>query len=622
MSKSGMFHEATDAITKGQHGRARDLLARLLRTDKANPEYWLWMSSLVDSSKERIYCLQTVLRLDPENSAARRGLVLLGALPPDDITPVPPIRRTWEVEIDADAEPLRGFQKVLANPVLRVLVFAGTGILVIGLILLGVFGTRGSLFGSRLTITPISWTPTPTETLTSTPLVRTPTPTSDAPQPLWMLLDATYTPAPPYVDTPHPRIEAYRVGIRAYQRGDYEDMLTFMRQALSAEPESADTHYYVGEAHRLLEEYEQAIPFYDDALDLDPNFAPAYLGRARTSLAMNSRADISADLDRAIESDPEFGEAYLERAAYFVSHDDPEAALEDLTAAEDFLVNDPQFYLLRSRVLLVLGQHEAALEDALEAHNRDITLLPAYLTLGQAYLANDMPEDALGYIQTYGLYQDEEAIYFALLGGAYYGIGEDYDAALEALDQAVDLDDELAIAYYYHGMTSLALDDTNQAVNDLYIARNLSPDTFDFNLEFGIALWADERYSEAYSQIDAIGALATSDKQLAIIYYYKALTADALERFDSAREAWLALLDLPEGVVPPEWITAAEAYLAPPTETPTPTLTPTSTPTKTPTPMLTPTSTPTKTPTPTLTPTSTPTKTPTPTRSPTVTASS
>jgi hypothetical protein len=99
----------------------------------------------------------------------------------------------------------------MANPVLRVLIFAGTGIIVVGLVVLGIFGTRGSFFGSRLTITPIAWTYTPTSTSTATPKVRTSTPTPATPDPLWMLLDATYTPIPPYVDTPHPRIEAYRV---------------------------------------------------------------------------------------------------------------------------------------------------------------------------------------------------------------------------------------------------------------------------------------------------------------------------------------------------------------------------------------------------------------------------
>jgi hypothetical protein len=55
---------------------------------------------------------------------------------------------------------------------------------------------------------------------TMTPLVRSPTPTFIGPTPLWMLMEATYTPTPLYVNTPHPISEAYRIGIRAYQRGD------------------------------------------------------------------------------------------------------------------------------------------------------------------------------------------------------------------------------------------------------------------------------------------------------------------------------------------------------------------------------------------------------------------
>ena len=94
MTDSGMFQEAIDAISQGQVDRGKDLLSRLLRTYKENPEYWLWMSSVVDSTKEQIFCLQSVLRYDPENQAARRGLILLGALQAEDIVPIPPVRRT------------------------------------------------------------------------------------------------------------------------------------------------------------------------------------------------------------------------------------------------------------------------------------------------------------------------------------------------------------------------------------------------------------------------------------------------------------------------------------------------------------------------------------------------
>ena len=112
MSDEPIFQEAQDAAMRGQRERARDLLTRLLRTEKDNPELWLLMSSVVDSSKERIYCLQSVLRIDPNNISARQGLVLLGATPPDEnIEPTLPIRRKWEVGIDE--EELTGFAKII-----------------------------------------------------------------------------------------------------------------------------------------------------------------------------------------------------------------------------------------------------------------------------------------------------------------------------------------------------------------------------------------------------------------------------------------------------------------------------------------------------------------------------
>ena len=70
-----MITEAIAAARAGDRARARDLFSRLLRTDSANAEYWVWMSSVVDTDRERIYCLESALKLDPTNRAAMRGLV-------------------------------------------------------------------------------------------------------------------------------------------------------------------------------------------------------------------------------------------------------------------------------------------------------------------------------------------------------------------------------------------------------------------------------------------------------------------------------------------------------------------------------------------------------------------
>src|SRR4030042_6596444 len=108
------LQEAIEAIHQGQRVRARDLLARLLRTTQSNPEYWLWMSSVVDTTKEQVYCLQRVLRLGPNNSAAQQGLVLLGARAPEGGgAPAPPVRRKWEVEMQ-EVQELTGRRAVLA----------------------------------------------------------------------------------------------------------------------------------------------------------------------------------------------------------------------------------------------------------------------------------------------------------------------------------------------------------------------------------------------------------------------------------------------------------------------------------------------------------------------------
>ena len=85
-SLDALFEDAVDALRQGERARGKEILTRLLKTDQNNPNYWVWMSAAVDSAKERIYCLETALKLDPQNAVAKRGLILLGGLAPDDNT--------------------------------------------------------------------------------------------------------------------------------------------------------------------------------------------------------------------------------------------------------------------------------------------------------------------------------------------------------------------------------------------------------------------------------------------------------------------------------------------------------------------------------------------------------
>jgi tetratricopeptide (TPR) repeat protein len=595
MSEDVMLHEAVEAISLGQRTRARDLLTRLLRADQNNANYWIWMSAAVDSTSERIYCLESALRLDPYNSTAIRGLVLLGARPAEeDIKPAPAVRRKWGAAFEVPEPPKNLLVRVYENPVLRFLALSLTALLVIGIVLVGIFGVRAfirnePIFIVRVSITPKAtraFTLTPTLLTTNTPVMRSPTPTFVGPTPLKLMLAATYTPAPVYVNTPHIISEAYTAGLRAYAQQDYPAMLTFMLQASQNEPQAPDTHYYVGEAYRLLEEWDKAIEAYNQAIAVNESFAPAYVGRARTLLLLNPANDVERDFQKAVELDPNLVDTYIVRAGYLLDKEGEEnvqAALDDLETAEKLFPDQPLIYVYRTQALLLQGQPEAALQEAQRAHELDFTSLPAYLALGRARLATGLPEAAIEALNTYLLFETKDQQGWLALGQAYYVVGENYEKAVEAFDQVLSLNEELddpqamAAAYHYRGLAYIALEEGQKATNDLTRALRMDPYSFEISVELGQALLIAERPGDAYRQLRSSEALVepeagpARDSQLARLYFWRAQALETIGNRPAAVLDWQALLALPEEAVPASLRSQAEERLRflIPTSTPT-----------------------------------------------------
>src|SRR5512143_2432588 len=197
-----VFQEAVEALRAGNKSKARELLTGLLKTDQNNATYWVWMSSTVDTVKERIYCLQTAFKLDPQNAAAKRGLILHGALPPDEtIQPFPVNRpRAWEEKLLLEHEKPKpkGWAAVKASPVARLGGFAMLGLVLVGAIVYAFNLVLTQQEARPATITP---GPSPTDTLTPTSVNATGQPVTPVgtAAPLSELLAAPYTPTPLYV---------------------------------------------------------------------------------------------------------------------------------------------------------------------------------------------------------------------------------------------------------------------------------------------------------------------------------------------------------------------------------------------------------------------------------------
>jgi tetratricopeptide (TPR) repeat protein len=484
--------------------------------------------------------------------------------------------------------------------------YFGAGVIVMGLILIGFISPRlktyGYFGGTQLTVTPQFETLEATATLlpTNTPRAVTPTPTFIGPTPLWMFLDATYTPTPLYVNTPHPASEAYRAAIRAFNAGNYEEMLMFMEQASQTESQSADTYFYIGEANLLLNRPENALFAYEKAIEVNPNFAPAFLGRAKAMAALDPEFDVEADLIQAVELDPSLANAYLELIAYHLTLGEYAKVLDELEIVDDLIPESPLIHLYRSQVLLELEEYEAALEAAQMAYDLDKTILEVYRTLGDLNLQAGKPDQASYFLEIYLRYVKNDAKAWATFGRALFEGGDNIEESMQALDLALNLDENSFDALLYRGLTFLEVGEGQLAVNDLFIARNFDRESFKASFALARALHLAERLDDAISQFIASEQLVETDSQQAEVYYWRALVYDTAGDYNSAVDDYQALLGLPEETVPELWIEYAQEYLLELTPTLTMTASP-STATDTPTNVL-----PTSTKTPTASQTSTP----------------
>jgi tetratricopeptide (TPR) repeat protein len=604
-----VFQEAVEALRVGNKSRARELLTNLLKEDQKNATYWVWMSSTMDTAKERIYCLQTALKLDPENVAAKRGLILHGALPPDEtIQPFPVDRpRAWEGKLLlAHEKPKpKGWAAVKASPVARLGGLAALAAVLIGLVVVGFL--QVSAVNTRApTRTP---GPSPTFTLTPTALNATGQPVViGTAAPLSELLPVPHTATPLYVSMQGSPLtsDIYRRVRAAYVAGDWNEAILRLQEVIQLDA-TPQAYYHLGEAYRFKGDYSSAIQAYESALGVDPAFGAAYVGIARARLAINPNANVMSFLDEAVRLDPNFGEAYLERALVKARENNMTGALQDLAEADRRMPNSPVVYYQLAQARIREGDLDLALSAARRANELDVTDLPTYLLLGQIYAAQGDEEEAVKALDTYLKYRPDDAGTYLLLGKLYFENGQ-YEETVENMDKALARDRNQREPYLYRFLSNVELGRGDEAEQDVDTVQLFYRESFDVSLGVIRMHVLQERFGTASLQIDRTKALAETDEQKALAYYWAALVYEEREDFDDAAEHWALLLDLPEDAMTEDMRLEAEERLealATPTATSTPSRTPTVRP-------RTPTRTPTRTATPTRTPIRTPTRTPTP----------
>ena len=600
MADDVVFQEAMEALRGGDKAHARELLTELIKEDQNNAEYWIWLSAAMETAKERVYCLQTAFKLDPENAAAKRGLILLGALPADEtIQPFSVNRpRAWEEKLLlAHEKPkLKGWAAVRASPIFRLSLI----ILLVGALAGGVtFGLIIPAVNERAARPPTATPgPSPTYTFTVTAQGAKPrTPVPGTPRALADDLNVHYTATALYVPTessPETSDLLLQFG-RAFDNGEWDDAIDALQKIMAIEPDKSFIYYYLGEAYRFKGQPGTAEGQYNTAIEKDANFGAAYVGLARARLQGNPNANVLPLLDDAVRLDPNFGEAYLERARVKIRDRDTQGAIADLGKANSLLPDSPLVFYYLAQARIEEGDLEQALNAATRANELDQTYLPAYLPLGQVQAATENYAEAIDTFTFYLEYAPNDTDTRILLGKIQFEIGE-YEDTVQTMSEVIDENPNQSEAYLYRYLANVELEDVAAAEGDRQNVLNAYPDSFEANLGLVRIFLLQGRGGLASENLDSTLELAETDGQKALGYYWAAKVYESIDEPTDAANYWELLLDLPEeSMTEAMRQEAQESLLGDITPTPsrTPTITRTPTLTRTPTPTRTPTRTPT-----------------------------
>jgi predicted Zn-dependent protease len=312
-------------------------------------------------------------------------------------------------------------------------------------------------------------------------VIRRPTPPIDGGLAVWVLAallcawpSASASEAPRQTDDPAPAPPS-----TAESAESAEDAET----APDAVPEPVPTGPDLSEANALIREAK-----YSEANDLLAGLEQEYpddpallLMRGEILLALQRAPDALAPLKKCAELDPERPRVNFQLATALSITGDADGALAAF-AAELATNDEPDVQALALLNRSMLFQQRRAWADAAAELERLLELQPqrtqAYGDLATLYIQSgkpDMAADALARGEEAGFHSAE---HYYSLGASQYR-DSDYEAAVEALENALAIEPDLAKAERSLGAALERLDRPDEAVVHLRRYLELSPDAPD-----------------------------------------------------------------------------------------------------------------------------------------------
>lgn len=188
--------------------------------------------------------------------------------------------------------------------------------------------------------------------------------------------------------------DIYKQGILYFQKGQYEQAICALNEALEIDPNSADAHYRRGFVYRQLGQYDKAISDYSKAIEMNPRHPDAYFDRAVAYKDKGEYDSAIADYTRASELTG-YQWSYISRGGVYYDKGEYDKAIADFTKALAMKPLADYTYYARGLAYWRKGQYEQAISDLTAALGNSNIIAETHYYRGLVHLDKGEYERAL-----------------------------------------------------------------------------------------------------------------------------------------------------------------------------------------------------------------------------------
>ena len=237
------------------------------------------------------------------------------------------------------------------------------------------------------------------------------------------------------------------LGIRSFQKQDYESALVFLNKANMLAPMSAETLSNLGLVHDATAQFNDALDCFNTALEINSNIPEVHNNRGNVLKSLKRYELAKKAYVNAVILRPNYAEALSNHGTIFLEEGQPEKASLFFEKAISANSNFAPAYSNLGSAFTQLEQYENAFKCFERALQIQPNYLDAYLNFGNALRKCKQYDAALDcYREGLRLNISNSKIFF-LLGEIYFEIGENV-LAKTYYEKCVDLDPFDLVAHY------------------------------------------------------------------------------------------------------------------------------------------------------------------------------